>query len=118
MDSATLMLNDFVSLPIIISDWDAQSVDNDPAASELSSTAQTKRRDSIQSFRDPLSFCAQTNWSTGFGCYVDDIFSRMTEGMKQKVREACVEVLRRTDGRSDSEAGFGDAYDEDARLLD
>lgn len=118
MDSATLMLNDFVSLPIIISDRDARSTESESSTSEPTSSAQTKRRDSFQSFRDPLSFSAQTNWSTGFGCYVDDIFSRMTDGMKQKVREACFEVLRRTDSRVDNGAGFGAAYDEDARLLD
>jgi len=111
------MLNDFVSLPIIISDWDAQSTDSESSTSVPSSTAQTKRRDSSQSFRNPLSFSARTRWSTGFGYYIDDIFGRMTEGMKQKVREACVEVLRRTDARVDNEAAFGAAFDEDARLL-
>jgi hypothetical protein len=45
----------------------------------------------------------------------------MTQGMKQKLREACVEVLRKTeeaDGEQDRAECMSWQYDDDARFLD
>lgn len=44
----------------------------------------------------------------------------MTQGMKQKLREACVEVLRKTEEVDEAEEaeGMGWQYDDDARFLD
>jgi hypothetical protein len=43
----------------------------------------------------------------------------MTQGMKEKLREACVEVLRKTeDGLAAGEERGSWLYDDDARFLD
>jgi len=61
----------------------------------------------------------QQNWSTGFSDFADELWAKMTQGMKLKLREACVEVLKKTE-----DAGPGETehmswqYDDDARFLD
>jgi hypothetical protein len=47
----------------------------------------------------------------------------MTQGMKQKLREACVEVLRKTEEEEEAEGSRAECvsswqYDDDARFLD
>lgn len=62
----------------------------------------------------------QQNWSTGFSDFADELWAKMTQGMKLKLREACVEVLKKTEDA----AGPGETehmswqYDDDARFLD
>jgi hypothetical protein len=49
------------------------------------------------------------------------MWARMTQGMKQKLREACVEVLRKTEeGQAEGERAecMSWQYDDDARFLD
>ncbi|KXT09469.1 hypothetical protein AC579_8669 [Pseudocercospora musae] len=49
----------------------------------------------------------------------EDIWGRLSSAMKTKVREACQEVLRRTDDHPSRQQGdFSFDYDDDARFLD
>jgi hypothetical protein len=59
----------------------------------------------------------QQNWTTGFSDFADEMWAKMTQGMKQKLREACVEVLRKTEGPEEEEQ-LSWQYDDDARFLD
>lgn len=59
------------------------------------------------------------NWTTGFSDFADEMWAKMTQGMKQKLREACVEVLRKTEEADGSQAEcMSWQYDDDARFLD
>ena len=61
----------------------------------------------------------QQNWTTGFSDFADEMWSKMTQGMKQKLREACVEVLRKTEEAEGTRAEHMSwQYDDDARFLD
>lgn len=112
---STLMLNDFVSLPIIISDHDAAA---DSKRSTSESFANESSRQSSATIPDSgSSIDSKQKWSTGFSDFADDLWSRMTIGMRLKLREACVEVLKRTDEAS-AEKEFEWRYDDDARFLD
>ncbi|KAI7173981.1 hypothetical protein D0869_08831 [Hortaea werneckii] len=123
------LANDFVSLPIIISDYDAL-VDSKPPSttktsrpridvhSNLASTSSSPSPSlNPSSSNKDSSLASQQNWSTGFNDFVDSLWSHMTNGMKSKLREACVEVLRRTEDPSEEEKLWG-VWDEDARMLD
>lgn len=57
------------------------------------------------------------NWNTGFSDFADEMWAKMTQGMKQKLREACVEVLKKTED-PESEKMMSWQYDDDARFLD
>jgi hypothetical protein len=59
----------------------------------------------------------QQNWPTGFSDFADEMWAKMTQGMKQKLREACVEVLRKTEEVEEGEH-MSWQYDDDARFLD
>lgn len=113
-NSNTWILNDHVSLPIIISDWDSNKEE------ELQHTSpepsRTDRESSISSIQSNNSTASAFKWSTGFGRYFDNLYNRMTDSMKRKLRDACVEVLRRTDGTNEDQRW--PLYDEDARFLD
>jgi len=111
----TLVVFDFGSLPIIISDWDNIEENKSPTITSASNDKCTRRKDSIASDDSAVSTDLRPRWTTGFGGYVDDLWSRMTDNMKRKIRDAAVEVLRKTDG--DDEAVFGQ-FDDDARFLD
>jgi hypothetical protein len=107
------MLNDLVSLPIIIQDWDVAMENNRRASASTTETDTTSN-----ATQSPSSAASATQrWTTGFGVVTDELWSRMTARMKQKLREACVEVLKRTD---DNAAGdkMSWEYDDDARFLD
>lgn len=61
----------------------------------------------------------QQNWTTGFSDFADEMWAKMTQGMKQKLREACVEVLRKTEEADGTgEECMSWQYDDDARFLD
>ncbi len=105
------LLNDCITLPITISDWDAPNT-------QIHSSPETAEREIAQANKHQASAStySQFSWKTGFSDYVDDLWKAMTEEMKRKLREACVEVLRRTDEAGDER--IFEQVDDDARLLD
>lgn len=138
--------NDFLSLPILISDYDALfALAPCPSASTSTTTSSSPTNPSTttapssgpqpskatpsieEAFADTAA-----RWTTGFATFTDALFSRMTQGAKSKLREACVEVLRRTEDADDDddegeqgcgvwgrETGeWGRGVDGDARFLD
>ncbi|KAI7351866.1 hypothetical protein KC320_g4762 [Hortaea werneckii] len=120
------LANDFVSLPIIVSDYDAL-IDSKPLSKpkpprpridvQSPSTSSTSPSLNPSPSDKASSRASQQNRSTGFNDFVDSLWSHMTNGMKSKLREACVEVLRRTEDPSEEEKLWG-VWDEDARMLD
>lgn len=127
--SAPTFVNDFVGLPIIISDFDALT--NNSTASEVpSQTPATQSAASSPTTYQPSTSssvatayssgtvsAAQQNWNTGFADFADELWAKMTQGMKQKLRDACVEVLRKTEDVESTEH-MSWQYDDDARFLD
>ncbi|KAM0705747.1 hypothetical protein Q7P35_007107 [Cladosporium inversicolor] len=120
MATSHILINDFVGLPIIISDFDALS--NNPSSQPSQSptpTSTTSPQSSTataisQAYSNTTNPALQQNWTTGFSDFADEMWAKMTQGMKQKLREACVEVLRKTEEAE----GMGWQYDDDARFLD
>lgn len=111
-DAISTLSNDFVHLPIIISDYDA-IISQKPAESKSQPNAASS---SPTSPSTPAPGTQQISKS-GFTDFADDLWNHMTGGMKQKLRAACVEVLKRTEDPSDAEK-MSWMYDEDARFLD
>ncbi|KAI6887396.1 hypothetical protein KC363_g2945 [Hortaea werneckii] len=119
------LVNDFVSLPIIVSDYDALLVKSTPHSKPKPTRPRVDVQSSLTSSPSMnasptdkgTGLASQQNWSTGFNDFVDGLWSHMTNGMKSKLREACVEVLRRTEDPSEEEKLWG-VWDEDARMLD
>ena len=120
------LANDFVNLPIIISDYDALLKPSDTPTS--TSASQHQRKPSIpnitassltvsSSAASVTSSASTQRWGTGFSEYADELWSRMTSGMKQKLKDACVEVLKRIDDPSEEER-VAWVFDDDARFLD
>jgi len=116
---------DFVGLPIIISDYDAltNSPTSTPSSNGSIDNAQTTSRQSTlssttvsQAYSSGTASAMQQNWSTGFSDFADDLWAKMTQGMKQKLREACVEVLKKTEEAEPEHMEW--QYDDDARFLD
>jgi hypothetical protein len=119
------LANDFVSLPIIITDYEpilkrrstgAQTLRSPESPTAQQASDEDRRRRSSA----PSSGGSKANWHTGFNGLADEIWNKLTLGMKAKVREACMEVLRRTDDPSETEKNawlYRDG-DEDARFLD
>ncbi|OQN96761.1 hypothetical protein B0A48_17185 [Cryoendolithus antarcticus] len=127
MASQSSMLNDFVGLPVVISDWDAMTTASTPPSvrqqhSRQSSRASTSSTTSVTSPSSTANnIVAQgQQWSTGFNSFTEDLWSRMTSGMKKKLREAAVEVLKKTDEHCPEAVGerMEWMYDGDARFLD
>lgn len=118
MATTHTMINDFVGLPIIVSDYDALTVNstsNSNLAHAEQSAPPTTRQTSTPSITS--STTTQQNWSTGFSDFADELWAKMTQGMKQKLRDACVEVLRKTE-EAESTEHMSWQYDDDARFLD
>jgi hypothetical protein len=118
---------DFVGLPIIISDYDAVTSTSTPTptsnSNDSTDTAQISSGQSTTSsaevnraYSNDTVSAMQQNWSTGFSDFADDLWSKMTQGMKQKLREACVEVLKKTEDAEPEHMSW--QYDDDARFLD
>jgi hypothetical protein len=107
------MFNELVSLPIIVSDYDAIAESRRSSLSGLTGTQNEGEDKSIAS----RSTASRQKWSTGFSDFADEIWHRMSDSMKQKLRDACFEVLKRTDGQGDNQSMRWE-YDDDARLLD
>ena len=131
MATTHILINDFVGLPIIISDFDALPTNNNsntssqpsqrptPTTNPQSSSSSTTSR--AYSTNGTVS-AMQQNWTTGFSDFADEMWAKMTQGMKQKLREACVEVLRKTEEEEEegsrAECMSSWQYDDDARFLD
>jgi hypothetical protein len=118
---------DFVGLPIIISDYDAltttSTATSTSSSNESNDTAQTSPNQSTssstamsQTYSFGTASAMQQKWSTGFSDFADDLWAKMTQGMKQKLREACVEVLKKTEEAEPEHMSW--QYDDDARFLD
>lgn len=125
MATTSIFVNDFVGLPIIISDYDALTSNSDTsegANRALQPTIQqTSRQQSTSSSEgDVLALSAtsaqQQNWQTGFSDFADQLWAKMTQGMKQKLRDTCIEVLKKTEDPEPE--GMSWQYDDDARFLD
>jgi len=119
---------DFGNVPMcIVTDYDAMlakdKLPNKPVTSSDSTSSITGNRQSASTTAASISSAASDGlnqaqqWSTGFADVADALWNHMTGSMRQKLREACVEVLRRTDDPSDEEK-VAWMYDEDARFLD
>jgi hypothetical protein len=100
MATTHILINDFVGLPIIISDFDALPSNNDTSSPFSSQPAQQlptptsgqlSTAPSIsQAYSNNTVSAMQQNWTTGFSDFADEMWAKMTQGMKQKLREACV----------------------------
>lgn len=106
---------EFVSLPIVVTDYDklqqSESGGNTPSKEIQSTSARPASASEAQEddkvFIDEITDAAE------------DVWKRLSTAMKTKVREACIEVLRRTDDTNSSEKPHDDfEYDDDARFLD
>lgn len=115
----TVLLNGCVSLPIIISDYDAIIANKRRASTSTSlseaSTGAVEPRTSSETSSEPA---VKPKWNTGFSEFADELWGRMTGGMKAKLREACVEVLKRTDDSKHEPSDRWGDHDDNARLLD
>ena len=127
MATTHILINDFVGLPIIISDFDALPDNNNSNTSSQPSQPPTPTTNSqsstiSQAYSNNTVSAMQQNWTTGFSDFADEMWAKMTQGMKQKLREACVEVLRKTEEEeaegSRAECVSSWQYDDDARFLD
>lgn len=118
---------DFIGLPIIISDYDALLTPGNSSASTHTAHQETsphqQTRNANPSFQGTWSSQGTGNgaqettqrWKTGFTEFTDTLWSKMTSNTKQKLREACVEVLRRTE---DEKPDMDWEVDDDAWYLD
>lgn len=105
------IFNDFVGVPIIISDYDAL----------ISGTSHTNSKDNGDICSAPASpsspkLAPDQKWTTGFNDFAEDLWARMTITMKKKLRSACVEVLRQTEEPHMERVQW--RHDDDARMLD
>ena len=101
-------------LPIIISDWDAAQAQ---ATSTVSADTKHIPSSSGSITTTATSSPIERNWNTGFSDFADDLWRSMTASMKQKLRDACVEVLRKTED-TEKDGRMSWEYDDDARFLD
>ncbi|KAK3053426.1 hypothetical protein LTR09_005595 [Extremus antarcticus] len=101
--SQIVILNDFVSLPIIISDYDAIAENKRRASGATSSTTTSPETKTSSPPTNP----SHQQWGTGFSAYADELWECMTTGMKQKLREAESQATR-----------MSWQFDDDARFLD
>ncbi|KJY01561.1 hypothetical protein TI39_contig287g00029 [Zymoseptoria brevis] len=104
------LLQQFIGLPIILVDYEALCLTKQ--ASRTPTEAMTRSH-------TPSAAAVALNGKTvqiGLADSIDDLWDQMTSAMRAKVREACYEVLRRTDGPK--EIGHDFDYDNDARFLD
>jgi cell pole-organizing protein PopZ len=99
---------DFLGLPIIIIDYEA-----------LCTAKQSTRTPTEMATRSRAASAALNEKSAqmGFADAIDELWDQMSSAMRNKVREACYEVLRRTDGSKDV-VGRDFDNDNDARFLD
>lgn len=99
--------HDFASLAIIVTDWDALY-----AKTTTNSRFTAPPRTRSSAIPEPIEYNTESGISNG----LDEIWSLLSNVLKNKLREACIGVLRRTDNFDASENCY--RLDEDARLLD
>lgn len=130
MATTSIFMNDFVGLPIIISDYDALTSNSNTSeganralqpTTQQPTTQQTSRQQSTSSSEGYIlalsaTSAQQQNWQTGFSDFADQLWAKVTQGMKQKLRDACIEVLKKTEDPEPE--GMSWQYDDDARFLD
>lgn len=120
MATTHILIHDFVGLPIIVSDFDALT--SSPATSNTNPNTNDTAQPAPPTIRQPSTFsttgstATQQNWSTGFSDFADELWAKMTQSMKQKLRDACVEVLRKTEESQPEHMSW--QHDDDARFLD
>ena len=99
-----ILSKDFVSLPIIVTDWDAM---NDAKSHVQSPVREIERsRTTSKIAHEPEKPALNESF--------EEIWGRISSTTKAKIREAAMEVLRRTD--TSEKLSF--QYDDDARFLD
>lgn len=106
-----LILNEFTTLPIVISDYDADRTPKPALAARKTESGSWPIAFSSSSATSP-----DFAWSTGFSTFADEMWNSMTTSMKHQLREACYQVLKRTDNRKVDYAQS--EYYDDARFLD
>lgn len=106
--------HDFISLPIVICDYDAicesKKIVRVPTA-EIERSRSNASNGSRDDSKEPEKLA-------GFTESVEDIWNRISDATKQKIREACMEVLRRTEQSRSDDQMTSFQYDDDARFLD
>lgn len=116
--TASVMMNDFIGLPIIIIS---------PSSTETSEIAAEQERSQQRQLSTSSTYTAASSssstlkpkWNTDFSDFADGVWARMTQSMKKKLRDAAVEVLKQTD--DNGEEGVEKMtwmYDDDAKFLD
>ncbi|KAK4507855.1 hypothetical protein PRZ48_001590 [Zasmidium cellare] len=110
VDAMDILSKDFVSLPIIITDWDAIAAAKSHiiAPKEEIARSLTVSRMATASQQEPAR--------PAFKESAEEIWNRISDTTKSKLREAALEVLRRTDECQNEKMTF--QYDDDARFLD
>lgn len=88
MATTHILINDFVGLPIIISDFDALPDNNNSNTSSQPSQPPTPTTNSqsstiSQAYSNNTVSAMQQNWTTGFSDFADEMWAKMTQGMKQ-----------------------------------
>lgn len=105
-----ILAKDFVSLPIIITDWDTitEAKSHIKTPKEEIARSHTVSRMATGSKQEP--------GLPAFKESTEEIWNRISDTTKSKIREAALEVLRRTDECQNEKMTF--QYDDDARFLD
>lgn len=101
------LAHDCVGLPVIVIDCSAQV----PTRRYQHPQTWPESPDKASSI---LSETTTSSPGTLFADFANDLWSRMATATKVKLRDACLEVLRRTDDRE----GLRWQCDDDARFLD
>lgn len=115
-----ILSKDYIGLPIIISNYDSLAMQ--PAGNvasrttdQNSATSKSTTECSLTRSIERESNESAEEWTTTFTDFADAIWETMTSGMKQKLREVCVEVLHRTE---DAKSVMEWESDDDARYLE
>ena len=104
---------DFVSVAEECNRSQSAEGDERPLSTEVEGTCKSTEQSAASEARTDKMFIDEITDAA------EDIWSRLSSVMKSKVREACQEVLRRTDDHSSRrQDDFSFDYDDDARFLD
>ncbi|GAB7364927.1 hypothetical protein MBLNU230_g5715t1 [Neophaeotheca triangularis] len=111
----------FLGLPIIITDDDAISTRSTNTTTSASPQQTSPQQASTPASSQSSSSTSSQTWQADLTTLADGLWNAITNTVKQKLRAACAEVLRRTDdpeGREWKVGGGKWGLDEDARFLD
>lgn len=92
---------------VIASDWDASNLSHGSLYHRENANATTRL------YSTPR---ANLQWDTGFDVFVDQIWERLSASVKNTIRGACLEVLKRTNDDGKKTERTWD--DNDAHMLD